>query len=84
MNGGRRPNQGRGTANKHEQGRGKHPHLSRRGTIQITMINIIHIPTGREGMRRGGNEIIRDMITYRKTAIRLYTLGRLWQNEGTR
>ena len=27
MNGGRRPNQGRGTANKHEQGRGKHPHL---------------------------------------------------------
>ena len=25
MNGGRRPNQGRGTANKHEPGRGKHP-----------------------------------------------------------
>ena len=46
-------------------GTGKHPqqHLSiRRGTIQITMINIIHIPTGRDGMRRGGNEIIREMI----------------------
>ena len=40
MNGGRRPNQGRGTAKQHEPGRGKHPHLSRRGTIQITMINI--------------------------------------------
>ena len=60
MNGGRRPNQGRGTANQHEQGRGKHPRLSRRGTIQITMINIIHIPTDRDGMRRGGNEIIRE------------------------
>jgi hypothetical protein len=24
------------------------------------MINIIHIPTGRDGMRRGGNEIIRE------------------------
>ena len=47
MNGGRRRNQGQGTANQHEQGYGKHPHLSRRGTIQITMsmINIIHIPT---------------------------------------
>ena len=43
MNGGKRPNQGRGTANQNEPGRGKHPHLSRRGTIQITMINIIHI-----------------------------------------
>ena len=63
MNGGRRPNQGRGTANQNEPGRGKHPHLSRRGTIQITMINIIHIPTGRDGMRRGGTEIIREMIT---------------------
>ena len=62
MNGGRRPNQGRGTANQNEPGRGKHRHLSRRGTIQITMsmINIIHIPTGRDGMRRGGNEIIRE------------------------
>ena len=52
MNGGRRPNQGRGTANQNEPGRGKHPHLSRRGvTIQITsMINIIHIPTARDGM----------------------------------
>jgi len=60
MNGGRRPNQGRGTANQNKLGRGKHPHLSRRGTIQITMINIIHIPTGRCGMRRGGNEIIRE------------------------
>ena len=58
MNGGRRPNQGRGAAKQHEPGRGKRPHLSRRGTIQITMINIIHIPTGRDGMRRGGNEII--------------------------
>jgi len=47
MNGGRRPNQGRGTANQNKPGRGKHPHLSRRGTIQIIMINIIHIPTGR-------------------------------------
>jgi len=27
------------------------------------MINIIHIPTGRDGMRRGGNEIMREMIT---------------------
>ena len=27
MNGGRRPNQGRGTANQHEPGRGKHPHV---------------------------------------------------------
>ena len=43
LNWGRRPNQGRGTANKHEQGRGKHPHLSSLGTIQITMISIIHI-----------------------------------------
>ena len=60
MNGGRRPNQGRGTADQNEPGHGKHPHLSRRGTIQITMINIIHIPTGRDGMRRGGNEIIRE------------------------
>jgi len=58
MNGGRRPNQGRGAAKQHEPGRGKRPHLSRRGTIQITMINIIHIPTGLDGMRRGGNEII--------------------------
>ena len=62
MNGGRRPNQGQGTANQRKQGHGKHPHLSRRGTIQITMINIIDIPTGRDGMRRGGNEIIREMI----------------------
>ena len=46
MHGGRRPNQGRGTANQNEPGRGKHPHLSRRGTIQITMIKIIHFPTG--------------------------------------
>ena len=43
MNGGRRPNQGQGTANQRKQGHGKHPHLSRRGTIQITMINIIHM-----------------------------------------
>ena len=42
MNWGKRPNQGRGTANKHEQGRGKRPHLSRLGTIQITMISIIN------------------------------------------
>ena len=28
MNGGRRPNQGRGTANQNEPGRGKHPHSS--------------------------------------------------------
>ena len=50
MNRGRRPNQGRGTANQNEPGRGKHPHLSRRGTIQITMINIIHIPTAQAEM----------------------------------
>ena len=38
------------------------------------MVNIIHIPTGRDGMRRGGNEIIvREMIPYRKTATRLRT-----------
>ena len=43
MNGGRRPNQGQGTTNQRKQGHGKHPHLSRRGTIQITMINIIHM-----------------------------------------
>ena len=62
MNGGRRPtrDEGRGTANQNKQRRGKHPHLSRRGTIQITMNNIIHIPTGRGGLRRGGNEIIRE------------------------
>ena len=64
MNGGRRPNQGRGTANQNEPGRGKHPHSSRRGTIQITMINIIHIPTGRDGLRRGGDEIIREIFPY--------------------
>ena len=60
MNGGRKPitNQGRGT-NQNTPRRGKHPHLSRRGTIQITMNNIIHIPTGRSGLRRRGNEIIR-------------------------
>ena len=58
MNRGRRPNQGRGTANQNEPGRGKHPHhLSRRGTIQITMINIIHIPSGRDGIRnKAGGE----------------------------
>ena len=56
MNGVRRPNQGQGTANQHNRG-GKHPHLSRRGTIQITMINIIHVPTGRDGMRRGGDAL---------------------------
>ena len=28
MNGGRRPTQGRGTANQNEPGRGKHPHSS--------------------------------------------------------
>ena len=42
MNGGRRPNQGQGTANQHKQGHGKTPtlcHLSGRGTIQITMID---------------------------------------------
>ena len=61
MNGGRRPNQGRGTADQNEPGRGKHPHLSRRGTsTQIIMINIIYILTVRDGMRRGGNEIIRE------------------------
>jgi len=27
------------------------------------MINSIHIPTGRGGMRRGGGEIIGEMIT---------------------
>jgi len=26
------------------------------------MINIILIPTGRDGMRRGGDEIIKEMI----------------------
>ena len=61
MNGGRRPNQGRGTADQNEPGRGKHPDLSRRGTsTQIIMINIIYILTVRDGMRRGGNEIIRE------------------------
>ena len=31
-----------------------HPHLSRRGTIQIFMSYSIHIFTSRDGMRRGG------------------------------
>ncbi len=66
MNGGRRPNQGRGTANQNEPGRGKHPHSSRRGTIQITMINIIHIPIGRDGMRRGGELRARATLGYRE------------------
>ena len=72
--------EGRQRANQHEPGRGKHPHLSRRGAIQITMINIIHTPTGRDGMRRGGNEIIRERYklqrfptSRRKTAIRFRT-----------
>ena len=34
MNRGRRPNQGRGTTNKHEQGSVKHPHLC------VTLIDI--------------------------------------------
>ena len=60
MNGGRRPtrDKGRQTRNQNKPRRGKHPHLSRRGTIQITMNNIIHISTGRNGLRRRGNEII--------------------------
>ena len=37
MNGGRRPNQGRGTANKHEPGRGKHP---RDRVLQIIRVYI--------------------------------------------
>ena len=62
-NGGRKPNQGQGTGkiNKHRD-KGGHPHLSRRGTIQISMIYIIQIPSTRDGMRKGGNEIIREMI----------------------
>ena len=63
MKGGRRANQGKDTANHHaHRDTGKRPHSSRRGTIQISMINSIHIPTGRDGMRRGGNEIIGEMI----------------------
>ena len=71
MNWGKRPNQGRGTANKHEQGRGKRPHF-RLGTIQITMISIIHIPTGRDGMMRGGSKSS-GKDSRRNTAIRFLT-----------
>ncbi len=62
MNRGRRPNtkQRQGTANQNEPGRRKHPHLNRRGAILITMVNITHLPTDRDGMRRGGNGIIRE------------------------
>ena len=42
--------------------KGRHPHLSRRGTIQISMIYIIQTLPSRDGMRRGGNEIFREMI----------------------
>ena len=45
---------------QNEPGRRKHPHLNRRGTILITIVNITHLPTGRDGMRRRGNEIIKE------------------------
>ena len=40
------------------------------------MINIIHIPTGRGGMRRGGNEIIRERFPYIGTLLQ-YTFSNL-------
>ena len=58
MNGGRRPTTR--DANQHNRGAGSTLTLSRRGTNQLTMNNIIHIPRGRGGLRRGGNEIIRE------------------------
>ena len=63
--------QGRGKANQHEQWRGKHPHFSRRGTIQITMKHHSHPhrPRWHEegGMKSAGRG------SRRKTAIRFLT-----------
>jgi|TARA_B100000513_G_scaffold80329_1_gene32811 hypothetical protein len=48
------------------------------------MINIIHIPTGRDGMlRRGGNKIIRERIPQENcnTFTNLEDYGRIRRNE---
>ena len=55
-------NQTRGKTQANHRDKGRQPHLSTRGTIQISMIYIIQIPSTRDGMRKGGNEIIREMI----------------------
>ena len=53
---------GKSRQTKTHRDKGRHPDLSRRGAIQISMIHSIHILTSRDGMRREGNEIFRDMI----------------------
>ena len=47
------------------------------------MINIIHILTGCDGMRRGGGGNHQEDDPVGKLQY-VYELGRLWQNEGTR
>ena len=59
MNGGRKPTSGRDT-NQTNRGARSTLTLSRRGPNQLIMCNIFHIPRGQGGMRKGGNEIIRE------------------------